>query len=235
MKKIGIVYAISNSAGELCISTLLSKAETLKLSDFSIHTHEHPAQRYKGASDEELIELLFSSIYELVVNKDAEVIIISANSVHRVFSEIQDKVYEKFPTVKMVSIVDATVEDVINSNIHKVAIFGSNSTIQSYLYQTPLISKGIEVLELDEEDQNFLNQLIKKGVDKDTSHTDREQLKRIAQKCKANGCKAVILACAELPIIFNAENLGIITIDTNEALARAAMNAATASNLVNGF
>ena len=83
MKKIGIVYAISHAAGELCKKHII---ENSTCCSEDILFHECPAESYKKAANDlqKIANLIIQSI-ELLEKQGAEVIIIAANSVHRAF------------------------------------------------------------------------------------------------------------------------------------------------------
>ena len=221
---IGIAYAISRSAGELCKKTVTACAHSLGR-EIKIITHEQPAHLYKEASNKEVHDLLCGSLNYLITN-GANVGIISANSVHRVFKSVESEIHADHPEFKLLSIIDETVKFALNNNFKKLAIFGSDSTIRSGLYSIPLNTNGIDIVELNPDQQSFMNKLIKTGVSEDTDEPTREELAKIAQTLASEGgAEAIVLACAELPVIFNSKNLGVTALDTNAILAQAALQA----------
>lgn len=224
MKKIGIVYAISQIAGEHCKKQI----EDAQIdTPFDIVMHECPATEYKLAADDlkKIAGLVLKSISDLQM-RGARVIIIAANSVHRAFGIIDEYLRRFFPHVNLLSIVDVTVKECIRQKYKTVAIFGSNTTINSSIYQNMLRFVGIEILLLTQEEQNLLNSIIVSGESPFTISQDKKEgVIAIAHRLKALNCDAVILACTELPLIFNAYNLDIEIVDSSQVLAHAAVSA----------
>lgn len=228
MKKIGIVFAISRDAGEHCKKLVRQYSP----GQVEIVTHECPAEKYKAATYDlnQIANLVLESIQNLQQN-GAGIIIIAANSVHRAFSIINERVKKASPGITLISIIDASMEEIRNKQFKTVGIFGSNSTISSNIYQDKLHDEKVAHVALSPEDQSFIHALISSGVSPNNIEEDTKQkVIKIAEKLKDAGCDAIILACTELALIFNSNNLGIPVVDTNLALARAATKAATTNN-----
>jgi aspartate racemase len=234
MKKIGIVYAISRAAGEHCRNLIISNGH----SQHEIITHESLPIEYKAASNDipQIAELIKHSVDDLA-RRDANVIIIAANSVHRAFDMVNEYVKNTYPAIELLSIVDTAVNEIENQNYTTVSIFGSDSTINSNIYQDKLKKAGIGVIILESDEQAVINLLITIGI---SPYTITEEIKdkvlTIANRLKESGCEAIILACTELPLVFNSNNLHISVIDTNLSLAKAAIakvNPTTTYNITN--
>jgi len=221
MKKIGIVYAISRTAGEHCKNLV----EENSYHSLEIITHECPADEYKASSNDiqGIGRLLQQSINDLAT-RGADTIIIAANSVHRAFDIVDEYVKKTYPDVRLLSIIDTAVEEAMKQSYKTVSVFGSNSTINSSMYQDKLQKSGIKCLALTDNEQKIINTLITSGVAPDTISDDmKEKVFAIANRLKKSGCDAIILACTELPLIFNSDNLRISVVDTSLALALAAV------------
>lgn len=221
MKKIGIVYAISQSAGELCKKHILENSS----SDVEIITHESLSSKYKAAANDlqKISSLLITSIDYLQKN-GSETIIIAANSVHRAFDFVNQYVKEQYPYIQLISIVDTVVSEVFRKNYRNVAIFGSTSTINSSMYQNKLQKEEINVIPLTNDEQELINSLISAGIfEKIITREDKQQMITIANRLKQLRCDAIIFACTELPLIFNSDNLNIYVLDTNLLLALTAI------------
>lgn len=224
MRKIGIVYAISHAAGEYCKRQIEKNGYPAS----EIIMHECAANEYKMAPNDlfKISKLINQSIDNLA-KRGASIIIIAANSVHQAFDLVNEYVTNKYPEIELLSIVDASVNNVLLHKYKTVAIFGSNSTINSNIYQKQLQKAGINTLLLRDEEQSIVNSLISMGVSADTVNVKmKENIITIADNLKRRGCDAIILACTELPLIFNADNLNIPVIDTSFSLGLAAQQKA---------
>lgn len=224
MRKIGIVYAISHAAGEYCKNQI----EKNGYPSSEIIIHECPANNYKMASNDlsKISNLIIQSIDNLA-KRGASIIIIAANSVHQAFDLVNEYVKSTYPKIELLSIVNAAVNDVLLHNYKTVSIFGSNSTINSNIYHKQLQKAEINTLLLTNEEQSIVNSLISMGVSPDAVNIQmKENIMAIAESLKRRGCDAIILACTELPLIFNADNLNIPVIDTSSSLGLAALQKA---------
>lgn len=228
MKTIGIVFAISKEAGELCKKKIEALAFLAGIDSINIITHENKAEKYNAAANNLglIAELVLSSI-KYLNEKGAEVVIISANSVHRAFSLIEHAASKQFPNVKLLSIVNETIDSCCKSKYKKVAIFGSNSTINSKMYHNALAKNNINVLELTKNEQSFISLLISEGISPDKIQKQEKTFAiGIAQRLAEAGCEAIILACTELSLVFDEANLGLPVIDTNAIIAASAFREA---------
>ncbi len=226
MKKIGIVYAISQLAGELCKKNI----EKIGGYDSSeVLTHGCSAEKYKLATNDlnKIANLVLQSIDDLQ-KRGAKVVIIAANSIHRAFSIIDEGVKTKYSDITLISIVNESVKECIKRNYKRIAIFGSNTTVTSSIYQDKLKEANIEVLPLTIEEQSLLNEIIVSGERLAVFRSEKRQLVfNIVNRLKEIHCDGIILACTELPLLFNTDDLRISIVDTNQILAQAAVDAAS--------
>jgi aspartate/glutamate racemase len=238
MKTVGIVYAISHTAGRLCSDAVTRHAEFLGKTLTLCH-HENPPELYKAAAKDlsGIAILLKSSIDDLVIRQKATVIIIAANSVHRAFNELQDQLRttEYFNEIDLLNIVDVAVAEASESGARKVCIFGSNSTLESGMYQERLSASGLNHVGLEDADQHIINALIAKGVSPETISADEVRaVQEIIAKAKTAGAEGVVFACTDFGTVFNEENLSIKVFDSNACLARAAVLAASTEKKFEG-
>lgn len=220
MKKIGIVYAISHAAGEHI------KKQIAEINKQSVVVfHECAASDYKSAANDlqKIATLLLKSIDELH-RQGAEIIIIAANSVHRAFNIVLEQTKKQYPSIELISIIDATLEEILNKKYKRIAIFGSNSTINSRMYQDKFENFGIRTISLSDPDQEFINELITNGSSFETITSDSiAKMSDITKQLEKLGIEAVIFACTELSLVVKSDALGIPIVDTSKLLAAAAV------------
>ena len=107
----------------------------------------------------------------------------------------------------------------------EVAIFASNSTVNSRLYHKAIEAIGIEILPLYQEEQVIIDQIIPGGSSKETLHLPlKQQVCAISSRLKQKECEAIILACTELPALLDDETYqGVNIVNSNAVLASAAV------------
>lgn len=219
----GIVYAISQEAGNACYNYLRQIAPD----NITVIAFEDP--QVKAFSEAKLIsnpsekvqmiaETLFRGVKSLA-NSGATLIIIAANSVHIAFDRLREMTAAVLPDVKVLSIVDAVVDDC--KKYSSVTIFGSDATISSGMYQEKLNSRQINVVTLDANEQAVINKAITEGYTPTSMPTElRQEIRGICEKLKGTGGDAVVLACTELSSLLDADDFaGLAVVDSNQTLA----------------
>lgn len=234
---IGIVYAISEAAGNTCQNLVCKMApnniDVIIFPDPQVEAFQHA----KTLQDkEEKINFVTKTLYrgiEKLAADGATMIILAANSVHIAFDNLSNLVAQNFPHIQMLSIVDAATNDCKKYNT--VAIFGSNPTIESGMYQEKLRNEKINILPCEKSDQAIIHQIISSGYTAATMPDNlRQEIYRICTNLKNNGCDAVVLACTELPMLLNENNYaGLNFVDSNKALAEYAIRALSEKSLSN--
>lgn len=227
-KTIGIVYAISEIAGDACYERL----SQICPNDVHIltykNTQKEQLQTTKIIEDEAkkrqaIAEILYTSVSTLA-EQGADIIIIAANSVHIAFNELTIKVKQSYPHLHLLSIVDAVTQACIN--LKSIAILGSDATVQSNLYQRALAQNERKIYPLLSQEQYIINEIVSSGK---MSVGARGEVQNLCSRLKHEGCEAVILACTELPLLLEAQDYcGISYIDSTEALIQHSMRTTVA-------
>ncbi len=157
----------------------------------------------------ELSSYLSDAINNLV-NGGAELVALTAGTMHVVYDEIKDRVH-----VPLVSIPDAVSEAAASRKFNKVGLLGTIFTMQNDFFKKAFTEKGIDVVTPSDEDMMLVNERISKeleyGIIKDST---REELVNIIMKMKnTQAIEAVILGCTELPLILNSDNCPVECLD----------------------
>lgn len=159
---------------------------------------------------EELTEYLMRAINNLV-NSGADFIALSANTPHIVFDKLQEKA-----TVPLVSIIEATRDEAIRLNKHKLGLLGTIFTMNGDFFKKPFYNSGIEIVIPTMEEMEFVNEKISSelelGIIKE--ETVRSFQKIIDRMKNDSGIEAIILGCTELPLILNDEVSPVPCLDT---------------------
>lgn len=175
-------------------------------------------EEYMSLGQWDKIESVLEDAAIKLQNAGAEVVLICTNTMHKMFSQIQDKL-----SVPMIHIADATGDELEKQGKRKVALLGTKYTMLEDFYKSRLIKRGFEVLIPDEEDIELVNDVIFNelccGIVKDSS---RKAYADIIAKLKDRGADSVVLGCTEIGILIRPEDSVLPTFDTTVIHARSA-------------
>ena len=151
---------------------------------------------------EELCAYLSNAVHNLV-NGGAEVVALTAGTMHVVYDELKDKVVMPF-----ISIPESVCETAMERGYKKLGLLGTVFTMREDFFKKPFVDRGIEIVIPSEEEMMLINERIAKelecGIVKDS--TRAELVSIITRMRDQGGIEAVILGCTELPLILNTDN-----------------------------
>lgn len=216
MKHIGIVD-ITTIGACLCANTIVAKAAEQDPSgahpEFTIHAFSF--KRYIDAINQQnwdaVADIILQSI-EKLKTAGAEFIVIPSNTPHFAISRIQK--YSSIPVLNMLEIV---ADECVRREFKRVAVLGTKFTMQGNLYLNILEQRGIQqVIPPNEPCERIHNFIINEII---PSKINPKTIERVAIDMLSLPCDAIILACTELPSVYNEKNIGISVIDTTRLLA----------------
>lgn len=159
---------------------------------------------------EELAEYLSEKVNHLVAS-GAEVITLTAATMHIVFEEIESNT-----KVSLVSIPKAVCNEVLEKGYKKVGLLGTVFTMEQDFMKKDLREAGIDVIVPDKSDRELIAKRIYEelevGIIKDS--TLREFNEIITKMQKKDGIEAIILGCTELPLLLNDTNCPVPCLDS---------------------
>lgn len=122
-------------------------------------------------------------------------IIIPCNTAHFWFDDLQ-----KQTLIKMISIIEATITHLKNTNTKKVYILATSATIHAQLYQKKLAEQHIEYEVPSEEVQQ---KIMKNIYQYKSGEHDlvKQNMKEIIQHYAISEGEKFLLACTEIPLI----------------------------------
>ena len=196
----GIVYGVQNKIGKDFFPRLT--IESVNVFDVLRFCSE---SKY-----DELTDYLMTAINNLI-RSGASLIALTANTPHIVFNRLQ-----KQSIVPLVSIIDATRDEALRLNIHKVGLLGTIFTMTGDFFKIPFWDKGIEIIIPSMEEMEFVNQKISSELElgiikQETLEGFQGIITRMKEEC---GIEAIILGCTELPLILNDEVSPVLCLDT---------------------
>jgi aspartate racemase len=127
----------------------------------------------------------------------ATAIIIGANSMHKIYDEIADKV-----SIPVLHIADCVGERMATNAVKKAALLGTRNVMVESFYRQKLISRDIELLPPEMAFVDTLDRIIydELTVGKASRQAERE-LKSIMVNLEQDGAEAVVLGCTELEMV----------------------------------
>ena len=158
----------------------------------------------------ELAEYLSEKVNKLVAS-GAEVIALTAATMHIVFDEIESNTH-----VSLVSIPKTICNEVMEKGYKKVGLLGTIFTMEQDFMKKDLRQAGIDVIVPDKDDRELIAKRIYEelevGIVKEST---LQEFNEIIKKLKdMYEIEAVVLGCTELPLILNDANCLLPCLDS---------------------
>lgn len=216
MRKIGLVGGTGPESTLMYYKELNTRTDRLTngalMPDLSIESvNFRKAWEYVTTQQYDRLADYLSEKVEDLVKSGAEVIALTAATMHIVFEEI-----EKRTNVSLVSIPKAVRDEAIQKGYQKVGLLGTIFTMEQNYMKKDLIDAGIKVIVPEKEDRLLVAKRIFEelefGIVKEST---RDELNTIIRNMKEKqGIEAVILGCTELPLLLNNENCVLPCLDS---------------------
>lgn len=157
-----------------------------------------------------LVYLLLQKIKALH-RAGADVAVISANTAHIVFDELQAK-----SPLPLISIVTATRDKAAELGLKRVGLLGTRFTMQSNFFAESFSVRGISVAVPSAVDQEYIHEKLMSEIERGifTDETRAGLLAVIERMIATDGIDGVILGCTELPLILEKDEFGILFLNT---------------------
>ena len=216
MKTIGLIggmswessleyYRIINETAKLKLGGLHSA----KCIMYSVDFEEIEALQHENKW-EELTNIMVNTA-EKLKNSGADFIVICTNTMHKMASDIQNRV-----DIKVLHIAEVTGEEIIKKRMKKVGLLGTKFTMEGDFYKKVLKDKfNIDVVIPDEDEREFVHQVIYKELCKGViSESSKDKYIKIINNLALKGAEGIILGCTEIPLLIKQEDVNISVFDT---------------------
>ena len=145
----------------------------------------------------------------------ADLLCMPCNSAHYFHEQIQDHL--KAPLLNMVKL---TVDYLEKEGFKKVAVLGTLSTIRANIYNDFIDNTNIESIEISDQLIEQLNYVIYDVVKANNFDKDIKEFQNLLRDIMQNEkVDAFILACTELPILFEKYKIDLPSVDPTDILA----------------
>jgi aspartate racemase len=131
----------------------------------------------------------------------AEMIVIGANSMHKVFREVEARVAT--PILHIAECVGAKMKE---GGIERAALMGTRNVMTESFYRRRLVSHGVDLLPPDMAYVEQLDRIIYEELMVGKATQDaRRSLRSMFTNLEKDGAQAVILACTELELVVDVD------------------------------
>jgi len=218
MKKIGLVGGTGPESTLMYYKELNSRIDKITdekhMPEIVIESVDfRRALDYVSSGKYDLLKDYLSEKVECLKNAGAEVISLTAVTMHIVFEALV-----KDTGVSLVSIPKAVCKDVKDKGYKRILLLGTIFTMEQDYMKKDFRDAGIEVYIPDENDRKLVAKRIFEelefGIVKEST---LKELQNIIDKIRDQyGIEAVVLGCTELPLILNSENCSVPCLDSVE-------------------
>lgn len=152
---------------------------------------------------------------KVLENMGADFLAIPCNTSFYYYEQIVEQL-----RVPLLNMLDLTADYLVDKGLKNVCILGTEGTLKSRIYHDKLKDRNIDVVDIDENMTELLSYVIYDVVKKNDFNVDisnfKEKLKSFRDE---NNVDVFVLACTELPILFEHFGLDFNTVDPTLLLA----------------
>lgn len=179
-------------------------------------------ETYQSTNNWELSAELLGKQAVLLEKAGADFLVICTNTMHKVASQIQDKL-----SIPILHIADATLETLEEHGITKVGLLGTKYTMTQDFYKERIEKRKIEVITPEPDDIERINNIIfEELVLGKTTEESKKYYLTIIEKLEKRGAQGIILGCTEIGLLIQQNDLHIPLFDTTLIHSKAAVRAA---------
>ena len=152
----------------------------------------------------------------------SELLLICANTMHFIAKKVQESIH-----IPLVSIVDVTIEKILQKELSRVALLGTKFTMEQDFFKEKLVQQHIEVLVPGADDRDFIHHTIFRELFSGQKNpVSKARFLGIIQTLVESGAEGIILGCTEIPMLIKQEDCTVPVFDTTEIHAMAAVEKA---------
>ena len=223
MKTIGLIGGMSWECTSLYYKTIneyiknkLGGLYSAKCILYSVNFEE--ISRLQKSGDWEKCGEILGDIAKKLETAGADYIVICTNTMHKVVPEMK-----KYINIPVIHIAEAAYGRIAAKGIKNIGLLGTKYTMQQDFYKSILIDKGLNVIIPDEEDIEFINNVIFNELCcGEINPKSKQKFIEIVEKLKKKGAEGVILGCTEIVMLISQKDIDIPVFDTTAIHAETA-------------
>lgn len=223
MKTIGLIGGMSWESTSLYYKTIneyiknkLGGLYSAKCILYSVNFEE--ISRLQKSGDWEKCGEILGDIAKKLETAGADYIVICTNTMHKVVPEMK-----KYINIPVIHIAEAAYGRIAPKGIKNIGLLGTKYTMQQDSYKSILIDKGLNVIIPDEEDIEFINNVIFNELCcGEINPKSKQKFIEIVEKLKKKGAEGVILGCTEIVMLISQKDIDIPVFDTTAIHAETA-------------
>lgn len=223
MKTIGLIGGMSWESTSLYYKTIneyiknkLGGLYSAKCILYSVNFEE--ISRLQKLGDWEKCGKILGDIAKKLETAGADYIVICTNTMHKVVPEMK-----KYINIPVIHIAEAAYGRIAAKGIKNIGLLGTKYTMQQDFYKSILIDKGLNVIIPDEEDIEFINNVIFNELCcGEINPKSKQKFIEIVEKLKKKGAEGVILGCTEIVMLISQKDIDIPVFDTTAIHAETA-------------
>ena len=223
MKTIGLIGGMSWESTSLYYKTIneyiknkLGGLYSAKCILYSVNFEE--ISRLQKSGDWEKCGEILGDIAKKLETAGADYIVICTNTMHKVVPEMK-----KYINIPVIHIAEAAYGRIAAKSIKNIGLLGTKYTMQQDFYKSILIDKGLNVIIPDEEDIEFINNVIFNELCcGEINPKSKQKFIEIVEKLKKKGAEGIILGCTEIVMLISQKDIDIPVFDTTAIHAETA-------------
>ena len=223
MKTIGLIGGMSWESTSLYYKTIneyiknkLGGLYSAKCILYSVNFEE--ISRLQKSGDWEKCGEILGDIAKKLETAGADYIVICTITIHKVVPEMK-----KYINIPVIHIAEAAYGRIAAKGIKNIGLLGTKYTMQQDFYKSILIDKGLNVIIPDEEDIEFINNVIFNELCcGEINPKSKQKFIEIVEKLKKKGAEGVILGCTEIVMLISQKDIDIPVFDTTAIHAETA-------------
>jgi aspartate racemase len=228
MKTIGLIggmswestleyYRIINET----VKEKLGGFHSAKIVMYSVDFAEVETMQHTGAWDQ--AAGLLAQVAKRVEKAGADFALICANTMHKVFDQVQASVQ-----IPLIHIVDVTAQAIKSRGVRTAGLLGTRYTMEQLFYKDRLAKvHGIEVLIPEAEERRAINDILYNELCLgDIKKVSRDTFRKTIANLESRGAEGIILGCTEIPLLIDPSDYSLPLFDTTALHARAAVELA---------
>ena len=211
MKKIGLIGGMSWQSSQLYYQIINNKINK------SLGNSASAECIMYSVNFDEIADLQRTNRWDLLENKmiliakklelcGAESIVLCSNTMHKVATAVEKQI-----TIPLIHIADSVALEIQSKNIKKVALIGTQFTMQENFLISRYENKfNLEIIVPDLSDQQIINDIIYNelvvGLMLESSKT---KLLKIIDKLVHSGTEGVIAGCTEIELLIQSKDINV--------------------------